>query len=65
MNDNKNKAAIPTELAALCEATGTRKEGVAALMKYYTETCEWTQTQAIEHIIELFENGTIDLIKAL
>ena len=65
MNDNKNKATIPNELAALCEATGTRKEGIEALMKYYTETCEWTQTQAIEHIKELFKNGTIDQIKAL
>ena len=65
MKDNKNKATLPAELETLCETTGTRKEGIAALMKYYMETCGWTETVAIEHIKELFENGTIDLIKNL
>lgn len=56
---------LTAELEELCEATGTRKEGIEALIKYYTETCEWTQTQAVEHIKKLFADGVIEQIKRL
>ena len=56
MKDNINKATLPAELEALCETTGTRKEGIAALMKYYMETCGWTETVAIEHMVIIFQN---------
>ena len=65
MNNTGKEKGIPIELTALCEATGIRKKGIAALMKYYMDICGWTETVAIEHIKELFENGTIDLIKNL
>lgn len=52
-------------LAALCEETGTSKEGVQKLIDYYTENCGWTEDSATEYVYELFENGTIDMIKQL
>ena len=52
-------------LAALCEETGTSKEGVQKLVNYYTERCGWTEDSATEYVYELFENGTIDMIKGL
>ena len=61
-----NKAHLLTaELEELCEATGTRKEGIEALIEYYTGSCEWTETQAIEHIKKLFADGVIEQIKRL
>ena len=60
-----NRPVLDTQLEALCEATDTSRDGIAALMKYYTETCGWTAEAAVEHIKGLFDNGTIDLIKSL
>ena len=60
-----NRDALDTQLDALCEATDTSRDGIKALMKYYTETCGWTKEAAVEHIKGLFDNGTIDLIKSL
>ncbi len=52
-------------LAALCEETGAGKEGIAALMAYYTERCGWPEEKAAGHIRELFENGTIAALMQL
>ena len=52
-------------LAAMCEETGTSKDGIQKLIDYYTERCGWTEESAVEYVYELFENGTIDMIKAL
>lgn len=51
------------KLAAICERTRTRLSGIEVLLKYYTETCGWTEEEALNHTIGLFENGTIDQIK--
>ena len=63
--DDLQKPQLDPALARLCEKTGTRKEGIAALMKYYTESCRWTQAAAVKHIKGMFENGTIEMIKNL
>ena len=51
------------KLEAICERTKTDLTGIKALLKYYTDTCGWTEEEALNHTIELFENGTIDQIK--
>ena len=64
--EKRNKAnRLTAELEELCEGTGTRKEGIEALIEYYTGSCEWTETQAIEHIKKLFADGVIEQIKRL
>ena len=60
-----NRHALDKQLDELCEATGTRKAGIIALIEYYMEKSGWTEMAAIEHIKELFENGTIEMIKRL
>ena len=56
---------LPPKLDALCEKTGTRPEGIKALMDYYTDRCDWTEHQAVEYIKKLFADGTIETLKAL
>ena len=51
------------KLEAICESTETRLSGIEFLLKYYTDTCGWTEKEALNHTIGLFENGTIDQIK--
>ena len=50
---------LPPELEALCKESGVRSEGIKALMRYYTDKCDWTEQQAIEHIKAMFADGTI------
>lgn len=57
--------ALPSELKDLCEQTGTRTEGIEALMKYYKDTCDWPEQQAVEQIKKLFADGTIEALKML
>ena len=52
-------------LKELCDETGASKEGIRKLLDYYIEGCGWTEDSAVEYVYELFENGTIDMIKAL
>lgn len=56
---------LPPKLDALCEKTGTRPEGITALLTYYTENRGWTEQQAVEHIEKLFADGTIEALKKL
>jgi len=63
--DKLNAQTLDAELEEICVKTDTRKEGIAALMRYYIETCGWNGPEAVEHIKGLFANGTIDLIKSL
>ena len=53
------------ELEALCEEQNVRKEGIAALMRYYLETCGWNGPEAVEHIKGMFADGTIEALKML
>lgn len=63
--DRLNGQRLDAELETLCEEKNVRKEGIAALMRYYIEKCGWNGPEAVEHIKGLFANGTIDLIKSL
>ena len=56
---------LTKDLEEICDATGTRKEGIEALIEYYTGSCGWTETQAIAHIKKLFADGVIEQIKRL
>lgn len=56
---------LHTELDTLCKETETRPEGIKALMDYYTDRCDWTEKQAVEHIKKMFADGTIETLKAL
>ena len=62
---NAAQHGLPPKLDALCEQTGTRPEGIKALMAYYTENSGWTEQQAVEHIEKLFEDGTVEALKML
>ncbi len=44
---NAAQHGLPPKLDALCEQTGTRPEGIKALMAYYTENSGWTEQQAV------------------
>lgn len=56
---------LTPEIEELCKTTGTRTEGIAALMTYYTDNCGWSEQKAVAHIKGLFENGTIAALKLL
>ena len=66
MNGNSmEQRSLHPELEALCKETGTSAEGIKALMNYYTDRCDWTEQQAVNHIKALFADGTIDALKML
>ncbi len=66
MNGNSmEQRSLHPELEALCKETGTSTEGIKALMNYYTDRCDWTGQQAVNHIKALFADGTIDALKML
>ena len=56
---------LPPELLKLCVQTGTRPEGIKALMSYYKNKCDWTEKRAVAQIKGLFTDGTIDELKKL
>ena len=60
---NATQHGLPPKLDALCEQTGTRPEGIKALMAYYTENSGWTEQQGVEHIEKLFEDGTVEALQ--
>lgn len=62
---NAAQHGLPPKLDTLCEQTGTRPEGIKALMAYYTENSGWTEQQAVKHIEKLFEDGTVEALKML
>ena len=62
---NAVQHSMDPELQALCVQAGIRPEGIAEIMDYYRDRCDWTEQQAIEHIKTLFKDGTIKAIKEL
>lgn len=48
-----------------CEETQTSKEGILRLLRYYTDTLGWGMQASVDYVAELFEDGTIQAIKAL
>ena len=50
------------ELKEMCERTNTSLSGIEYLIKYYMESLNWTEIEAINYAIDLFKNGTIEQI---
>lgn len=57
--------ALSKELLEICEKTKTSVEGMEKLVEYYVESLGWSEKKANEYALALFENGTIDQIKAI
>lgn len=53
------------KLKELCKAKDTKIQGVEYLIKYYQKSLGWTEQQAIEYVLKLFEDCTIDAIMAI
>ena len=65
LDDLQQAAELPAELEAMCRATGIRPEGIAALLRYYRNRCYWTEEKAVDHILALYADGTIDDVRNL
>ena len=59
MSDYKQK------LIELCKAKGAKIQGIAHLIEYYQKALGWSEPQAVEYAIKLFEDGTIDSIMVI
>ena len=53
------------ELDRICDETKTSKKGIRCLVDHYVESLGWSESEAIGYAIGLFENGTIEKIKAI
>lgn len=59
MSDYKQK------LIKLCKAKGAKMQGIEHLIEYYQKALGWSEQQAIEYALKLFEDGTIDSIMVI
>ena len=59
MSDYKQK------LIKLCKAKGAMIQGIEHLIEYYQKALGWSEPQAVEYAIKLFEDGTIDSIMVI
>lgn len=59
MSDYKQK------LIKLCKAKGAMIQGIEHLIEYYQKALGWSEQQAIEYALKLFEDGTIDSIMVI
>ena len=59
MSENKQK------LIELCKAKGAKIQGTEHLIEYYQKAFGWSEPQAVEYAIKLFEDGTIDSIMVI
>ena len=53
------------ELLERCVKEGISQKAIHTLLDYYTDNLEWSMQKAVDYAVELFENGTITLIKSL
>ncbi len=65
LDDLQPTSELPSALDKLCEATGIRREGIAALLRDYTNRCHWPEAKAVDHIMALCDDGTIDELQSL
>ena len=56
---------LNNQLKEMCERNGLKLESFQNLKDFYTQQLKWSEEQAIEYIINLFDNGTIKLIQTL
>lgn len=59
MSDYKQK------LIELCKAKGAMIQGIEYLIEYYKKSLGWSEKQAVEYALKLFEDGTIDSIMVI
>lgn len=59
MSDYKQK------LIGLCKAKVAKIQGIEHLIEYYQKSLGWSEQQAIEYALKLFEDGTIDSIMVI
>ena len=59
MSENKQK------LIELRKAKGAKIQGTEHLIEYYQKALGWSEPQAVEYAIKLFEDGTIDSIMVI
>lgn len=59
MSENKQK------LIEFCKAKGAKIKGITHLIEYYQKSLGWSEQQAVEYAIKLFEDGTIDSIMVI
>lgn len=52
-------------LKKTCKATNTSFAGIQKLIDYYIESLQWDYEEAVEHILYLFNDGTIERIKVM
>lgn len=53
------------KLKELCKAKGAKIQGIEYLIEYYKKSLGWNEQEAIEYILKLFEDGTIDDIMVI
>lgn len=56
---------LELRLNELIKKTDTSFEGINLLIDYYIKSLGWSEEQAVEYAIGLFEDGTIDSIKVI
>ncbi len=56
---------LKAKLNRICEDTNTSKKGIRLLIDYYIMSLGRTEEQAVQYVVTLFENGTIDTIKVI
>lgn len=56
---------LRTELKETCEKHNTRFSGMEYLVNYYINSLKWTEKEALQYVIDLFKNGTIEQIKII
>lgn len=59
MSDYKQK------LIKLCKVKGAKMQGIEHLIEHYQKALGWSEPQAVEYAIKLFEDGTIDSIMVI
>lgn len=56
---------LEQKLALKCKETNIDLNVIKHLENYYISSLGWSKEKAINYILELFDNGTIDSIKIL
>lgn len=61
----KYQPRIYEQLMQFCRDTQTNQRSVIELLRHYTDELGWGMQASLDYVVELFENGTIQKIKAL
>lgn len=47
------------EIDIWCKLTGAKPEGIELMIQYFTKSLGWSKTKAMNHILQLFQEGII------